>query len=134
VDRAVAVERFLDPGPLASLVKDWERLQVADPYAACGVRVFPYIRLEGKSGAFVAHVVNYNISLTSKPETRTVEAVKDLSLRFTVPDGWRVRRVESLESGGSLTAVRRKAKKGVVTLSLPSVEAYALVKASLVAV
>ncbi len=134
VDRAVAVERFLDPGPLASLVKDWERLQVADPYAACGVRVFPYIHLDGKSGAFVAHVVNYNISLTSKPGTRTVEAVKDLSLRFTVPDGWRVRRVESLEPGGSLTALHRKAKKGVVTLSLPSVEAYALVRVSLAAV
>lgn len=131
VDRAVAVDRFLDPGPLARLATWWKDVQVADPYAARGVRVFPYARLKDRSGAVVAHVVNYNVALTDQPTKRTVEVVKDLSLRLTVPDGWRVRQAEWLEPGAMPTVIGHRARKGAVTIDLPTLEGYGLVKLAL---
>ena len=69
-DYAVKIERFHESGRIAELVDGWHRLQVCDPYAACGLRVFPYADLSDLSGTgdptgFLAvHLVNYNVDIT----------------------------------------------------------------------
>lgn len=130
-DYAVNVERFLEAGRLGALVPGWERLRIADPYRACGLRVFPYVRLDGTAGSLVAHLVNYNVDLTGQAGSRKVDVLCDTALRLEVPDGWLVQRAEWLVPGADAVAIAFTTQDGAAAVVAPRVETYALVRLTL---
>ena len=130
-DYAVKAERFVEAGPLGALVPGWERLRVADPYAACGLRAFPYVRLDETTGALVAHLVNYNMDLARPAGSRTIEPLHDMPLRLPLPDGWRATGAEWLTTGASPAPLDVRMEEGAAIVRLPEIETYAVVRVAL---
>jgi len=131
VDYPVAVERFLESGRLGELVQGWGSLQVSDPYAACGVRVFPYVRLGNASGALVAHLVNYNVALGLPAGKRRQEVLNGVAVRLEAPEGWHVRRAEWLVPGGKPEALPYDGEKGAITVRVATLGTYGVARLSL---
>jgi hypothetical protein len=131
VDSAAGVERFLDGGLLADLVPNWGDLQVADPYRAAGLRVYPWHRQKGDSGDIVAHLLNYNIPLNAAKGERVVEPITDLTLSLALPDGWDVTGAQWLIPGNEPTDISCVVKNGFARIRPTEIPVHALVRIGL---
>ena len=136
-DYAVKIERFHEPGRMQEVVDDWHRLQVCDPYEACGLRVFPYVDLSDVSGTgdptgfLTVHLVNYNVDLTKPAGTRRQEPLEDVDVHLHIPHGWRVDGAEWLEPGTEPVAIETESCCCRTKVHVQKINTYGIIRLTL---
>ncbi len=132
-DQALGIQRFQQPGPLSTLIKGrlGQELSVADPVAASGLRVWPYLDLDGTTGRLVVHLLNYRVPLTEDDGARNAQTLRDVELTLPVPLGWTPESVLRLGPGQSELPLNFAAGPSGLRLSLQEVNTYAVLETRL---